>query len=187
MNATDFLLIVIDAFGGSVHGRTLLQKRAYFASLLSGVDSGLAFDAHFYGPYSATVDNSVSRLKSLGFVNEENTGFGVAPSGFEIRRYDYNLTNDGKKIVGTLKSSSEYGSIVQACEAILKAGDPNYFELSIAAKANFILAKRGRAMSRDEIMREAQRFDWDIRRPSLDNAVRFLEKLGLVQDGNSPE
>ena len=64
MNSTDFLLSVIAAFGGRVDGRTLLQKRAYFVSLLSDIDPGLNFDAHYYGPYSATVDNTLGRLES---------------------------------------------------------------------------------------------------------------------------
>jgi len=181
MTALDFVLSVIAGFGGQVRGRTLLQKRAYFVSQLSGVDIDLSYDAHYYGPYSAAVDNSVVRLKSLGFLLEENIGFGVASGGFEVKRYDYRITEDGNRILEALKVKEDYRKIEGACGAILKAGDPNYFVLSIAAKADFILGKRGKAMTRTEIIREAEKFDWDIQEGSLRSAVDFLERLGLVQ------
>ncbi|MGA9564865.1 MAG: hypothetical protein WBS19_05005 [Candidatus Korobacteraceae bacterium] len=185
MNSTDFLLSVIDAFGGDVAGRTLLQKRAYFVSLLSGVDPGLRFDAHFYGPYSPTVDNTLGRLKALGFVNEEDTGFGTAPNGFEIKRYDYKLTDDGASVASRIKGSAEYQTIRAAADRIIEAGNPNYITLSIAAKAYFILNKREKGMSRDEIAAEATKFDWKLSPASLNSAVQFLERLGLVQVGGA--
>lgn len=182
MTALDFVLSLISGFGGQVQGRTLLQKRAYFVAQLAGVPVNLAYDAHYYGPYSAVVDNCVSRLKSLGFVDEENLGFGITnTSGFEVKRYDYRITQDGKRILETLRNRDEYQRIERACIAILEAGDPNYFVLSIAAKADFILGKRGKAMSRNEIIREAQKFDWEIQGNSLNDAVNFLEKLGMVE------
>ena len=190
MNSDDFVLSVIQSFGGVVAvGRaSLLQKRAFFASELSGVNPGLRFDAHYYGPYSSTVDNTLGRLTALGFVNEDNLGFGVAPSGFEIKRYDYSLTEDGKKIARVLERQPEFQTVNSACQKIIDAGDPDYFILSIAAKAFFILKKRdGRAMLRNEIIQEAKRFDWDISSDSLEKAVSFLERVSLVrqEQGNN--
>jgi len=188
MTADDFLLLVIQYFGGEIQGRTLLQKRAFFASVLSGVDPGLRFDAHYYGPYSSTVDNTLGRLRALGFVSEDNLGFGVAPSGFEMRRYDYRLTDDGKQIVRVLESQPEFQAVKSACQRILSAGDPDYFTLSIAAKAFFILRKRdGKGMSRNEIIGEAKKFDWNITPDSLEKAVSFLEQVSLVRRRNNEE
>jgi len=181
MTAPDFVLSLIAGFGGQVQGRTLLQKRAYFVQQLAGVPLELGFDAHYYGPYSAAIDNSVARLKSLAFIEEENTGFGVAATGFEIKRYDYRLTEDGRKIVDSLKRREDYRNIEQACRAIIEAGDPNYFVLSVAAKADFILGRRGKAMTRVEIIKEAEKFDWNIPKQVLDTAVDFLSNLGMIR------
>ena len=181
MTAMDFVLSLIAGFGGQVQGRTLLQKRAYFVAQLSGIAIDLGYDAHFYGPYSAIVDNSIVRLRSLAFLAEENIGFGVASGGFEVKRYDYRVTEDGKRILASLEDKEDYRKIERACISILEAGDPNYFVLSIAAKADFILGKRGKAMTRKEIIREAEKFDWDIQEGALGSAVDFLEKLGLVE------
>lgn len=179
MNASDFILMLIAGFGGRVQGRTLLQKRAYFVAQLSGVPVDLGFDAHYYGPYSAVVDNTVARLKSLGFITEENLGFGVASSGFEVKRYDYRLTQDGERILASV-NKQELRQIGSACKKIMDANDPNYYVLSIAAKANFILGKRGQALTKQEVIREAKKFDWEIQSEALDSATQFLEKIGLV-------
>jgi uncharacterized protein YwgA len=183
MNAPQFLLALLDASGGRLQGRTLIQKRAYFVSLLSGVDPGLDFNAHYYGPYSAVLDSALAQLKNLGFVAEDTTGFGVYNEGFELRRYDYALTADGEKLVAALRKREHYCSIATAVKKISHAGDPNYYELSIAAKTYYILAKRNKAMANSEIRREAEKsFNWNIQQRSLERAIEFLQQLDLTED-----
>jgi uncharacterized protein YwgA len=182
MNEIDFVLALIDASGGTIHGRTLLQKRAFFTAVLSGIDPGLGFDAHYYGPYSSTVDNVISQLKNLNFVEERNTAFGVISGGFEMKRYDYSLTADGKKVLERLRSSAEYRTISESVQKIKEAGDPDYVTLSIAAKIFFILNRRNKAMSTAEIQKEGAKLNWDIQPPVLTHAVTFLQKLELAKD-----
>jgi uncharacterized protein YwgA len=186
MNAAQFLLSLVDASNGTIQGRTLLQKRAFFVSLLSGVDSGLGFDAYYYGPYSSTLDNTVAQLKNLDFVDEDDTPFGIISGGFEMRRYDYKLTPQGNEVAEKLRKTEEYKRIRDSVQKIEAAGNPNYFELSIAAKAFFILRKQRRPMSTEEIKREAEKFHWEIQPQSLEKAVTFLQRLGLTKgsDGN---
>jgi uncharacterized protein YwgA len=181
MNATDFLISLVDASGGAVQGRTMLQKRAYFVELLSGLDVDLDFDAHFYGPYSSVVDNTITQLKNLSFLEESATAYGVNNTGFEMKRYDYRLTPDGKKIATELRKTPGYEQIRALAARLSEAGNLNYMELSIAAKAFFILKKRKEGMSKQELIREARKFDWDIPPASLETAVAFLEKLGVLQ------
>lgn len=181
MNATSFMISLVDASGGTIQGRTLFQKRAYFVTLLSNVEVELGFDAHFYGPYSSVVDNTITTLKNLSFIQESATAYGVNSTGFEMKRYDYRLTPDGQKIAAKLRETPEYAEIKMAVGKLAKAGNPNYMELSIAAKAFFILKKRKEGMSKQEIIREAQKFDWDIQPSSLESAVSFLEKLDVLE------
>jgi len=182
MNATDFLISLVDASGGVVQGRTLLQKKAYFLTLLAELNVELDFDAHFYGPYSATIDNSLTQLKNLRFIDENATAYGVDNTGFEMKRYDYRLTPDGQAIAAKLRDTVEYQRIRKVLARISEAGNLNYMELSIAAKALFILRKKKEPMSKQEIAREARKFDWNIQPASLANAVSFLERLGVLQD-----
>lgn len=187
MTPKDFVLLLTDAAGGSIKGRTLLQKRAYFVSLMTGRYDELGFTAHYYGPYSPLIDNSIEQLKSLGFMQESTIGFGTGNEGFEIKRYDYRLTEDGRKVTALYKVQhpNVYGEIERAVSALQSAGDPNYFELAIAAKAFFILNSKNKPMSREEIVREALSFEWQIPPPSLEKAISFLERVGFTRNADA--
>jgi len=180
MNAIDFLISLIDASGGSIQGRTLLQKRAYFTQLIAGLEIDLGYDAHFYGPYSQIVDNTITNLKNLCFLQENAIAYGVNNTGFEMKRYDYKLTPDGQEIASKLRGSAEYTKIVNAVDRLSRAGNLNYMELSVAAKAYFILKRKKEGLSKSEISAEARKFDWNISATSLESAVSFLDKLGVI-------
>ena len=181
MKPTDFLLCLLDASGGRIQGRTLLQKRAFFVTELIGNDFGLRFDAHYYGPYSATVEGTTTQLKNLGFLQESSTGFGTVKDGFEVRRYNYSLTDDGEQLLGRLRNLPEYNTIKNATRRVIDAGDPNYVELSIAAKAYFLLKnKEGGKMTMSELVQQAEKYNWNISPDSVDKAVRFLSAVGLA-------
>jgi len=182
MNASEFLLSMIAASGGSVDGRTLLQKRSYFVLLISGVPLDLGFRAYYYGPYSSTLDGTLTQLKNLGFVEESSTGFGVLSGGFEMRRYDYRLTEDGKKVLEPLLQATEYEAVERAIQQIRDAGEPDYMQLSIAAKAHYILQKQDKRMSTTELLAEAKEFNWNISGHSLERAVEYLKSIGLATE-----
>jgi len=180
MNTSQFILSLIKASGGKVQGRTLLQKRGYFVSLLTGLAVDLGYHAHYYGPYSATLDGTLTQMKNLGFIEEGTTGFGIVSGGFEMRRYDYSLTEDGESVFQPFSTSPEYRAIEEAVHKIQRAGDPDYVELSIAAKAFFILKKQDKGMTAAELMKEAEKFNWNIPERSLGRAVTFLTSVGLT-------
>jgi len=184
MKATDFLLCLIDASGGAIRGRTLLQKTAYFVAQQVGFGKRLDFIPHFYGPFSPTVDEALGKLSAFGFVDEGTTGFGaVNRSGFEVRRHDYALTDDGSQIVEAIKRNEPeaYQNIRDAVQRIRGAGDPDYLELSIAAKTYLILKRKGRPLTADEVRSAARELNWEITEQSIQKAVGLLEKLGFVQ------
>jgi hypothetical protein len=184
MDATDFVLSLIDAFNGHVEGRTLLQRRAYFVSVLAGVDSAVGFVTHYGGPYSPAVDNSLTRLKSMELLSQSDIKSRVNSSGLEIKPYEYRLTNKGLKAAAAVKQRRRYGAVVSACHAVLKAGNPDQLILSIAAKAHFTLKKRGQEMLRRNIVHEAQKYNSTLKKTSLEAAVRFLVELKLDQRSN---
>lgn len=177
-----YVFLVIDAYGGKISGKTLLQKRCYFISTLMGLD--LDYRPHYFGPYSPDVDEGLSKNKSLGFIEEHTYGYGKAdPVGFEIRRYDYSITDDGKEIVSHLKRlfPEEAKQIRKFKRRLIQAGDSgDYISLSIAAKTYFIVKRRNAPVTVDEIQEEAGRLGWNIHEKSIDKAVDFLEELGLA-------
>jgi hypothetical protein len=98
-----------------------------------------------------------------------------------MKRYDYKLTPDGQRISARLRETAEYEKIREIVTKMLQAGNPSYMELSIAAKAFFILRNKKETLSKQEIIREAQKFDWNIQPASLATAVSFLDRLGVLQ------
>ncbi|MGD0693946.1 MAG: hypothetical protein ABSB82_03755 [Terriglobia bacterium] len=184
MEIGDFILCVIDAWDGVARGRTLLQKRCYFVALLSHMEKQCGFQAHYYGPYSSLIDGALSRLVAVGFVDESRIGFGAADSsGFEIRRHDYTLTPDGREMVELLQYEDDptLARVHDSISRLKEAGNPNYVELSIAAKAYFIINQRNGPVTRGEIRKEAEGFGWNIEPGALDKAIDFLERIPLVQ------
>lgn len=77
MYTMDVILLVIDEAGKEgLRGRTLLQKKLYFLSVL--MDVNLDFTAHRYGPYSSAVAGQLASLVGHGFVREETESFKTA-------------------------------------------------------------------------------------------------------------
>lgn len=181
MTAENLILLILAQEGGRLSGKTLLQKRAYFVSEI--LDFRLGFRPHYYGPYSDTIDSGIAQCKALGFVQEQTQGFGIVNNGFEVMRYDYSLTEDGKKVVEFLKmeNSEDCQRVSECLTALAKAGDfSDYVTLSIAAKTFLILKQTSAPMMGEEIRKAAGRLNWTISPESLQKAIDFLNNAGLI-------
>jgi uncharacterized protein YwgA len=183
MKVRSVILLATDAFGGKVDGKTLLQKRLYFMSQFLGEDWG--YHAHYYGPYSDVVASELVTLKVQGLVNEASNFYGVAQeTGFEMKRYDYNLTQSGQEAVQWLKNQypEESGKIYKTAKAVLAGGEIDYMDLSIAAKAYFIMkAANAEHLTTEEIAAKARDFSWQVTGEQIREACRFLSELQLVK------
>jgi uncharacterized protein YwgA len=184
MKIDRLVLLVLDHSGGAISGKTLLQKRCFFLGELLGKD--LHYQAHYYGPYSVEVEEGLAKLKGLGFVQERSLGFGVADNvGFEVRRYDYTLTDDGRTVVKTLKQRqpAECAEIMSILDNLKGAGDTgDYVELSIAAKTCHILSETESPMTTSAIRTAAEDLGWDISEESINKACDFLQKLNVIKE-----
>lgn len=177
----DFLLMVLELSGGNISGKTLLQKKLYFLSQFLGVD--LSYLPHYYGPYSAEVNGSLSKAKALGFIEEQTNAFGLAdPNGFELRRHDYSLTSDGRKMAQHLKQ--KYPKMFEASERCMKllasAGDADdYVNLSIAAKILHIVESGEDAAGVKQIKAAAAKLGWEVSEQAIDKAMSFLDRANV--------
>jgi uncharacterized protein len=186
MDTRDLILMAYKAFGGSIQGKTKLQKLIYFIGVFQNRIDQLGYIPHYYGPYSPVVANENSLLNSLGFVSESisHSPF-INDRGFEISRHDFNLTEDGERIVSgkIVQFPEEWEKIKEITQKIQDAGDLNYQELSIAAKSYFILSQKGSA-NRDSIQKMAEEFGWKVDKAELDRAIKFLLDTKLVSTQN---
>jgi hypothetical protein len=182
MKIRDLVVLAYGAFGGEILGKTSLQKKIYFIGVGLGKEAKLGYRAHYYGPYSDAVAEANSELKSLGYLTECTNSWGSDQRGFEIARYDYSLTEEGKRLYKRKKSEHPelYREIQRLADAIKSAGDVNYWELSIAAKTYFMLKNHGRTATFKEIQRIAQRLGWDVTERELERAADFLAKIDLI-------
>lgn len=180
MRARELFLLMLDHAEGRISGKTLVQKRAYFLNLL--LDLGLSYSPHYYGPYSAELDAAIGQCKALGFVDEHVTSYGYVSNGFEIKRYDYVLTQDGQIVVDAIKRREPtLCKRIRSClDEIGQAGQLDYVKLSVAAKTVHILLTNRGTLSKHQIAEQAKEFGWDISERDVEEVMGFLKKLNVV-------
>ena len=182
LSPTEAAVMVIDAAGGRIAGRTAIQKIIYFGTVRNAVTA--TYRPHYYGPYSADVSGALQTITSCHFVDEamdtdENR---KANETFEWKRYSYTLNDEGKKVTEFLKKTSqkdydEIKKIVDICKKTAKL-DPNV--LSWAAKVHYILVQEKRQMTNGEITRIAESLNWKLQEPQIATGVNLLRELSLV-------
>jgi len=186
MKARDVFLILLKHAGNTISGRTLIQKRAFFLDLK--LNLGLDYKPHYYGPYSPQLDAAIGQCLALRFVNETVIPYGWSRTeGFEIKRYDYTLTQDGLAVVDAImnRETSLYDKVIACLDQIEEAGDLDYNQLSVAAKAVWILRENNRPMLPEDIAAEAQGFGWKVPNEAIEKVISFLENLGIVSTSTS--
>jgi uncharacterized protein YwgA len=176
----DVVLLAYKAFDRGVKGKTMLQKRVYFLSVILNLDLG--FEAHYYGPYSEEVATANAEMKSLGYLAESVAGWGVDKRGFEMARYDYTLTEEGERLAAKKASASVelWQKIQDAAKIVKEAGNLDYMELSIAAKAYYVLTRLNRKATLADIAAMLPKFGWSVSEEELKKAAGFLAKAHLV-------
>jgi uncharacterized protein YwgA len=100
LTVRETVLLVIDAAGGTVEGRTAVQKLCYFAGLTLNEDLG--HRAHYYGPYSRQVEAALVNEAFAGDLEETVRTFS-GWSGGDGKAYTYKMTGQGAQLVSDLR------------------------------------------------------------------------------------
>lgn len=183
MNANDFVTMTLLAVDNPVRGKTKLQKTVYLLGALTECLDDLGYRPWFYGPYSDDVDAAVTWLKSIGAVDQNISSWGVDQSGFEVRRHDFQLNARGKKLADS--TAQRYPDLWPKLQVFAKrlkeAGEIDYMEMSVAAKTYFMLGRKSWRASMSELAELAPRFGWQVAPKQVENAAKYLSRLGLVQ------
>lgn len=188
MNIVDILLLVIKGEPTEeLRGRTLLQKKIYFLSVLCKENFG--FSAHYYGPYSSFVSEHLDGLVNYGVIKEVTESFTNVPNernAFgEIRRHTYSLTADADKIWETAQQKPEYPKWNKALQAINEQEiSQDFNKLSIAAKVHYILSWEKKSTLK-QIQDIAKDLGWEVKETEIKNVHTFLTKLELIKTHKS--
>jgi len=179
MKIYEIVLLMISGLGGKLGGKTKIQKLCYFYSVLKGKKMG--FKPHYYGPYSPAVENALDELEGIGLIDKQVENFGENSDGYPIMRCDYEITRYGKQVVQATGDSKEKKELQEFVKKIDKIGLPETMDISIAAKAYYILQRERKTLTFGEIRKKAGDFGWDIKHASIDKAVNFLKDLEVVK------
>lgn len=180
MDARDAVMLALREEGQEpLYGRTLLQKKLYFASVLAAEDLG--FRPHYYGPYSQAVADAVNSLVSNAFIEEHIETFPGEPNVFgEWRRHSYSLTTDGLAVIKAMPEASDVTKWREALQRVNSHAVAQDFNLlSVAAKTHVILKEIRRATVK-EISVQAERYGWKLSGDDIEKVGEYLEHLGLI-------
>jgi uncharacterized protein YwgA len=183
MNVRDFIALVLLEWGGETQGKTKLQKLVYFVGALANHLDRLGYRLHFYGPYSNEVTYAIGQLKAIGALDQNVTDSGHDWSGFEVKRYDYRLTEAGRRYAQWLEQRdvTTTQEIREAVQKLRQVGDPDYITLSIAAKIYYLLGQKPESARLSNLVQLASRFGWNVSESQIRGAAEFLHKIGLIE------
>ena len=96
-NDIALLIAMIGSHSGHVRGRTRLQKEVCILKHQDKVPFAFGFKSYYYGPYSSQLADAVDTLVATGLVRQS-----VKDLDFDMSRYDYELTEKGKRLLGSI-------------------------------------------------------------------------------------
>ncbi len=178
MKIYEIILLMISEFGDRISGRTKVQKMCYFYARLKNREMG--FRPHYYGPYSPAVENALDELEGIGLIDKKIEIIGENPAGFEVKRYDYEITKYGKQVVDTIEDCQEKRDLQEFVRKIKMIGIPGTIDISIAAKAYYILERENMPLTHEEIRKKAEAFGWNIDSNAINRAAAFLKESGFI-------
>lgn len=177
MHIHDLILLVVSKEEEqSLRGRTLLQKKIYFLSVLKRED--LEFRPHYYGPYSRLVASSLDTLVGVGFLKEMTETFPAREKIFgEVRRHTYSLTDHGETAMREIEKEKSYEEWKEAVERLnAQSLSDDFNRLSIAAKVHYIASEKKNVTS-EQIRNTAEQYNWKITDSEIGEVIKFLEEF----------
>jgi uncharacterized protein len=160
----------------TMKGRTLLQKKLYFISALTGEDFG--YSPHYYGPYSSIVSAEVGALEAAGFISEDVQALGAINAFGEIRRYEYRLLDEANLLLTRhTEDAARYRHVLERINDGSVSSDAKL--LSIAAKVHLIMSYG--EDSTDGIIEEAKELGWDLSPTSVGRVRDYLHRVGAFE------
>jgi uncharacterized protein YwgA len=184
LNTDDLALALIGRCGDRPEfGRTSLQKVAYLATAHFGWP-GAGHEAHFFGPFSRTLERTTTTFANRHLINEIEVDLGFASAGgFPAKQYKYKLTELGSERLQQIQARhpddvAELGEFVDQIASVVGALDQR--TLSLAAKVHYIASREDGPISLEQVRLEAKKLGWKISEKQANQVATILRKLSLV-------
>ncbi len=187
MHIIDILLLVVKSEGeNGLRGRTLLQKKVYFLSVLMKFDLG--FSPHYYGPYSSYVASHLDSLVNCGLLKEVTESFSDEENVFgERRRHTYSVSDNIEPVWQDIKGKPRFDEWQDALKQINEQPISKHFnKLSIAAKVYYIVSWEGNGtLTLTQVQQIAEEYGWNVKAEDIESVLSFLKELKLVTTDES--
>ena len=187
MHIIDILLLVVKSEGeNGLRGRTLLQKKVYFLSVLMKCDLG--FSPHYYGPYSSYVASHLDSLVNCRLLREVTESFATASDEQnvfgEIRRHTYSVPDDIEPVWQDIQDKPQFDEWQDALKRINEQDiSKDFNKLSIAAKVHYIVSWEGNGpLTLTQVRQIAEEYGWEIDEADDQNILSFLHKLAATNE-----
>lgn len=120
-NSREKAAAIVRAAGGTIIGRTRLQKVAYLLEI-AGLGEGFRFEYRHYGPFSEELADGIRMARAFGLVQEEER------------------STDWGGFYSVYKASTEHGQRTEGLRAVFaeEAAKISAIELELAATAAFL-------------------------------------------------
>jgi uncharacterized protein YwgA len=183
LSPREAVLLALDAAEGPIEGRTAMQKVMYF--IANALKTDLGHQAHYYGPYSRPIEYTLSQEVLANDVSEivERLPSWYS-TGPDIRKYTYELTEQGKEEATEIKRNhAGAAEIIATTMSGVKDAVPELDQesLSAAAKIHFIVSHaESHKTNVAEIPNLARELGWRLSERKVGEAVDLLKKLDLV-------
>lgn len=162
-----------------------MQKLAYFCGLELGTPLG--YRPHYFGPYSAKVEDALSNATIAGDLREtvEQIPSWWGESGPDVMKYTYELKAEGRdRVTRVIEDHPEewrrVKGAVDAIKDVLPSLDTK--TLSSAAKTYLIISESEEGVEEAEIPKLAKRLGWNLDRRQVSTTVELLSQLELIDD-----
>src|SRR4030042_2408274 len=97
------LLAVFSAERGiRIEGRTRIQKLVCLLQYADCIPFSFSFKPYYYGPFSDDLSDSINSLVGMRLIRET-----VTPTLYRSYRYDYELTEEGRRLLGRMEAQNE--------------------------------------------------------------------------------
>jgi uncharacterized protein YwgA len=177
----ELVLLVADAAGGKLEGRTVAQKLAYFAGW--ALEQPTGHTPYFYGPFSSDIEAALNRLVMAGDLDETIERLPAWSGGSDVLKHVYMVTDRGAEAVKSIREDrAAEAEIVDSIVSALKQAVPELRQktLSAAAKIHYVVAERHRPVSDEEVRTIAKGLGWRLNARQVERTADLLAGLGLL-------
>lgn len=188
MHIIDILLLVVKSEGeDGLCGRTLLQKKVYFLSVLMKFDLG--FSPHYYGPYSSYVASHLDSLVNCGLLKEVTESFSDEQNVFgERRRHTYSIPDNVEPVWEDIQGKPRFDKWQDALKRINEQDlSKDFNQLSIAAKVHYIVSWEGNGtLTLTQVQQIAKEYGWDVSPEDIKSVLSFLKRITTDEPDDIP-